>query len=168
MDYPNYIEGRNPFKLAGPPKTFQRALWDFDKSLVVVPAIKYYHYHLAQRVKNPDLSVNIAREAMKYSPDTIQLTNYSLVPVTSILPTVNWHDTSNFFRLLSLRSPQMWGGVDKYMDKIEDNELQVKLAKDAEIDDMLNILAKDSWKFYRKKEGLGRTWHQQSLNPQYS
>ena len=167
-DYPNYIKGRNPFNLAGPPKHFRRALWDFDASLVVIPSITQFHYYLAQRVpKKPDLAVSVAREAMKSSPDTIQLTQHNLIPVTSILPTVNWGDPT-FFQLLKQRCPDMWGGVDKYMAGVEANERKIQLAKDADIDDMLNILSKDSWKFYRKKDGLGRTWHQAALNPQFS
>lgn len=158
---PNYIEDRNPFKLAGPPVHFLRSLLEFDPSLVVVPSRQGFYYRLAQRRKLR-LTEQVVNEALFKESDTQMLATYSLVPVTTILATANW-DNPLLFKELAERAPWRQGGAEKVIKHIEDMEAQKEAAIRAKNDDMTSILAKDSWQYYRKKIGLGRTWHGQNV-----
>lgn len=155
---PNYIEDRNPFKLAGPPVYFLRRLLEFDDSLVVVPSRQGFFYRLAQRRKLR-LPENIVNDALFRESDTQMLASYGLVPVTTIIATANW-DNPLLFKELEERAPWRQGGADKVIKHIEDGEARKEAEVQAKIDDMTTILGKDGWRYYRKKTGLGRTWHQ--------
>jgi hypothetical protein len=151
----NYIQDVNKFNLAGPPKTFQRALWEFDPSLVVVPSRQGFYYRLAQRRKL-QLSDRIVQEAMWNESDTQMLASYSLVPVTTILSTVKWSDPM-LFEELRRRAPWRMGGAAAVTKMIEGSEQKAKLDIAKETDERNTELAKDGWGMYRKKIGLGKT-----------
>ena|SRR3990167_5577300 len=152
---PNFIIGPNPFHLAGPPKWWLRQLWDFDKSLVVIPSKQGFYYRLAQRRKL-NLSEKVVNEAIFKESDTKLLASYSLVPVTTILATANWSNPYLFVELAN-RAPWRQGGADKVMARIESQEAAERQAKDQYTDEHLTALSRDGWRSYRKKQGLGRT-----------
>ena len=151
MQTPNWIPDQNKFNLAGPPDWFRRQLWEFDPSLVIVPSRQGFYYRLAQRrkIQLPD---RIAQEALWQHSDTQMLASYSLVPVTTILSTVNW---GNPFIMEELRRRAPWrmGGADKVNADLEAQDRQEEMDRRAKNDDMLTDLAKDSWKYYQMKLG---------------
>lgn len=154
---PNYIEDRNPFKLAGPPVYFLKRLFEFDNSLVIVPSRQGFYYRLTQRRKLR-LPEHIVNDALFKESDTQMLASYGLVPVTTIMATANW-DNPLLFQELAERAPWRQGGAEKVNKHLEEMDAQREAAIKAKNDDMINILAKDGWKYYRKKTGLGRSWH---------
>lgn len=85
--------------------------------------------------------------------DTRMLARYSLVPVTTILATVNWANPL-FFEELRRRAPWRQGGTDEIVKKIEAQEEKEKIDKQLVIDDTNTQLAKDAWGMYLKKIGL--------------
>jgi hypothetical protein len=153
----NYIPDVNRFKLAGPPKWFLIQLMDFDDSLVIVPSRQGFFYRLAQRRKLK-LPEHITNEALWNHSDTQMLASYSLVPVTTILATVNWGNPI-LFNELAERAPWRQGGADKVIKHIEGQEREKELRQQAATAEHLEYLGKDAWKLYRKKIGLGRSWN---------
>lgn len=156
---PNYIEDQNPFRLAGPPVYFLKQLWEFDSSLVVVPSRQGFYYRLAQRrkLKLPEKIVN---DSLFKESDTKMLASYGLVPVTTIIATANWGNPV-LFEELRARAPHRLGGAEKVNKMLEEQDAAREAAIAKKNDDMTSILAKDGWKYYRRKQGLGRTWHHQ-------
>ena len=154
---PNWIADTNRFKLAGPPKWFLAQLWDFDNSLVIIPSRQGFYYRLAQRRKLR-LPEHITNEALWNESDTRMLATYGLVPVTTILATVNWGNPL-LFPALAERSPSRMGGSEKVIKNLEAGELVLEQKTQAAIDEHLSYLGKDAWKLYRKNIGLGRSWN---------
>jgi hypothetical protein len=154
---PNYIPDTNPFKLAGPPAYFLRRLWDFDKDLVVIPSRQSMVYRLALRRKLR-LPEHIVAEALWQDSDTQMMARHGLVPVTTILATANW-DNPLLFQELAARSPHRQGGAEKVIQVIEAREAEEEAKKRAEFDDYQTHLYRDGFRLYRKKIGLGRTFH---------
>ena len=151
MEYPNFIEDTNPFRLAGPPSWFQRQLWEFDPSLVIVPSRQGFYYRLAQRRKI-QLADKLAYEALKEQADTSVLMRHGLVPVTTILATVNWSNPA-FFWELERRAPWRMGGADKVNAARDAADAKDRAERQAKNDQMIDDLAKDSWKYYALKTG---------------
>lgn len=152
----NYIQDTNPFRLAGPPQWWLRKLFDFDSSLVVVPSRQGFFYRLAQR-RRPNPSEVIARNLLNES-DTMMLASYGLIPVTTLLATANW-DNPLMWQDLAERAPWRNGGADAVIAAIEGRELASEARVNQEIDERNTSISRDGWGLYRKKIGLGRTWH---------
>lgn len=152
----NYIKDTNPFSLAGPPQRWLRKLWEFDNSLVVVPSRMGFFYRLAQR-RTPSPSEAIARNLME-GADTMMLASYGLIPVTTILATANW-DSPLMWQDLAERAPWRQGGADAVIAHIEGREFSNEQRINQEIDERNTSISRDGWGLYRKKIGLGRTWH---------
>lgn len=148
----NFIPDHNRFKLAGPPDWWLRKLWDFDSSLVVVPSRQSCVYRLAQR-RRLKLSEAITNDALFNESDTKMLASYSLVPVTTILPTANWSNPY-LFTELAMRAPHRQGGAEEFENKILAQEKQEEIEAQMKTDEHLRALAKDSWGLYQKKIGV--------------
>lgn len=153
----NFIPDQNRFKLSGPPEFFLRRLFDFDPDLVIVPSRQSMVYRLALRRKLR-LQENVVNDALWQDSDTQMLASYGLVPVTTILATANW-DNPLLFQELAARSPHRMGGVEKVIANLEEAEARADFQKYMETEDIKTILAKDGWNLYKKKIGLGRTYH---------
>lgn len=151
MNYPNYIVGSNPFKLGGPPLFFQRRLWDFDNSLVIVPSKQGFFYRLAQR-RPLSLKENLVSDMLKEQADAAMLATYNLIPVTTIMATVNW-DNPLLFEELRRRAPWRMGGAQKFTEMVEAQDRQEELAKAAAQDELTSYYAKDAWRYYNKQIG---------------
>lgn len=147
----NYIPGKNPFNLAGPPKWWLDRLWDYDDSLVVMASHQGYFYRLAQR-RRPDLRTDIVNDIMKEDTDTRELYRNGLIPITTILATARW-DNPEIFRELSRRAPWRNGGAEAFEGKILDQERQEEIEKLVRRDEMLTDASKDGWKYYQKLIG---------------
>lgn len=148
----NYIPDVNRFALAGPPEWFLKKLYEFDASLVIIPSRQSNIYRLAQRRKLtlPDKMVN---DSLFHESDTQMLASYSLVPVTSIIPTIEWSDPYIFVELAN-RAPWMQGGAEKVIQDMEAREEMEKINKQMKIDDHLTSIGKDAWGLYNKKIGV--------------
>ena len=85
------------------------------------------------------------------------LASYSLVPVTTILATANWHNEYMWVELAN-RAPWRLGGADKVNKQLDDRDVQTSMDKVVKTDEHLTGLAKDGWQLYRKKIGLGRSY----------
>lgn len=164
-EMPNYLEDQNPFRLAGPPKHFLRQLWDFDSSLVVIPSRQGFYYRLAQR-RPLRLQDKIVNEALFKESDTRMLASYGLVPVTTILATANWSNPL-LFQDLADRAPWRNGGAEKVANLLDARDMDKDRVTHEKTDEMLTDLSKDGWKLYRKKIGLGRTWHSSATSPKH-
>lgn len=147
----NWLADQNRFSLAGPPAWFQKALWEFDPSLVIVPSRQGFFYRLAQR-RPIQLSTAIVNDVLKEQADTAMLMSYNLIPVTTILATVRW-DNPEIFEELRRRAPWRMGGAEKYTALVEAQEQKEELSKAAAQNDMLDYTAKDAWRFYNKRIG---------------
>ena len=150
--YSNYIVDTNPFNLAGPPKWFQRQLWEFDPSLVLIPSRMGFFYRLAQR-RPLKLKENIVNDVLKEQADTRMLAAHGLVPITTVMATVQW-DNPLIFMELRRRAPWRMGGAQKFTEMVEGQDREEALKQRAAEDDRLSYLAKDSWKFYQKLTGV--------------
>lgn len=153
----NYIVDQNRYKLAGPPDWWLQRLWDFDDSLVVIPSRQSFCYRLAQ--KRPlSLKEQMVHELSREQSDSQMMATYGLVPVTTIVANPNW-DNPLMFQELAERAPWRQGGAEKVIQHIEAREAEKDAAIDRQNDEMTTGLSKDGWKLYRKKIGLGRSWH---------
>lgn len=161
----NYIPDVNRFNLAGPPRWFLRQLWAFDPSLVIVPSRQGFYYRLSQRRKL-QLAEKIVNEALWQHSDTQMLAGYSLVPVTTIVATVNWSNPYIFVELAN-RAPWRQGGHEKVNARLDAQDQQDDLDKRAKTDEHLTYLGKDAWNLYRKKIGLGRTYSTERSGPSF-
>lgn len=148
----NWLPDTNRFALATPPGWFLAKLWEFDPSLVIIPSRQSNVYRLAQRRKL-NLPEKMVNEALFKESDTQLLATYSLVPVTSILATVNWHDPYLFVELAN-RAPHRQGGADKVNQMLEEQDTKDELMKAAKQDEMLSYLGKDAWGLYNKNIGV--------------
>lgn len=148
----NFMADKNRFQLAGPPQWFLCKLWDFDPSLVIVPSRQGFYYRLAQR-RRPQLAVNIVNDVLKEQADTQMLSSYNLVPVTTIIATVNWNNPLLFVELAN-RAPWRLGGAAKVNKMIEDQEKAERQAKQQHQDEHLSYLGRDAWNLYKMKQGL--------------
>jgi hypothetical protein len=63
------------------------------------------------------------------------------------------------FQELAARSPHRQGGAEKVIQDIEAREAEEEAKKRAEFDDYQTHLYRDGFRLYRKKIGLGRTFH---------
>lgn len=152
MEITNFIVDKNRFALAAPPKWFLLKLHEYDPSLVIVPSRQGFYYRLAQRRK-PSLKDQIAYDAMKEQADTAMLMSHSLIPVTTILANPRW-DNPMIFTELTRRAPWRMGGAEEYEKLVIAQDKAEEDAKQAEIDNMLDVLAKDSAGLYGKLTGV--------------
>lgn len=148
----NWIPDTNRFALARPPQFFLQKLWEFDSSLVIIPSRQSPLYRLAQRRKL-NLPEKMVNEALFNESDTKMLASYSVVPVTSILGTVNWHDPYLFVELHN-RAPHRLGGADEVNRQLDIQDAKDELMKAAKQDEMLTYLGKDAWGLYNKNIGV--------------
>ena len=164
MQLNNYIPDQNKFSLVGPPLRFQRKLHNFDSSLVLLPSRVSFLYRLGQR-QPVTLNTKLVND-LHADSDTMMLATYGLIPVTTLLPMVDW-DSPLLLNDLAKRAPWRNGGAAKVIKEVEERDRvkEQKLITDQR--DVSRILAKDSWKLFRKMTGLGRSWHH-TLDPQYS
>ena len=130
---------------------------EFDNSLVVVPSRQGFYYRLAQR-RPLRLPEHVVNEALFKESDTQMLATYGLVPVTTILATVNWGNPI-LFEELRKRAPWRMGVADKVNATLEAQDRQDALDRRMKTDEHLTYISKDAWKMYRKKIGLGRAWN---------
>ena len=155
----NWIADTNRFKLATPPKWWLKRLWDFDASLVLMPSRQKMLYRLTQR-HEPDPRIAMVAASMWRDSDTQMMSSYQVVPVLTLLLPVKW-DNPMMFHDLSLHAPWRHGGTDKFLAKIEGAEAEAETKRDARVEDMMDERHKDAWKLFRRRQGLGRSWHHQ-------
>lgn len=148
----NYlVSGGNPLDLKGPPEWWLKKLHEFDDSLVVIPSRLGYFYRLAQR-RAPDPKAILAHN-IQGDHDSQTLARFNLIPVTTIIATARW-DNPLMWNDLASRMPSRNGGAEAYEAKLLTIERQKELDELAKRDDMLDIIAKDSKKFYDLKRGV--------------
>lgn len=147
----NYIPDVNKFRLSGPPKWWLRALYDFDNSLVVIPSRQECVYRLAQRRKL-NLPEHIVNDSLFNQSDTQLLASYSLVPVTTIIPTANWSNPY-MFQELANRAPWRQGGAEKVIRMVEEQDMREEAKKAAETTDRLDDVSRQGWRSYQRRTG---------------
>lgn len=150
---PNYIVDSNPFKLAGPPDYWLQALWDFDQSLVVMPSKMGFFYRIGQR-RAPRHDMKMIDDMRKEDADAIMMANHRLVPVTTLLATANWSCFPMHMEMLRQRAPWRMGGHEEVNHRLEQQDTDDEMAKQAKIDEHLTGLGKDAWGLYLKKIGV--------------
>lgn len=109
----------------------------------------------------------MVHEMLKEQADAQMMAIYGLVPVTTIVATANW-DNPLMFNELAERAPWRQGGAEKVNAIIEAHDAAKDAAIQTKNEELTTGLAKDSWKSYRKKIGLGKTTHQAKLDPKFS
>lgn len=125
---------------------------EFDPSLVIVPSRQGFFYRLAQRRKL-NIPMQMVNDCLFNDSDTKMLATYGLIPVTTIVATVNWSNPL-IFQELNNRAPHRQGGADAATKMLEESEARAELKKAAETDEMLTDISRDAWGFYLKKAGL--------------
>lgn len=150
---PNYIPDTNPFRLAGPPDHWLRALWDFDSSLVVIPSRQGFYYRVCQR-RPPSYSLRLVNEILKEDADSRMIASYNLIPVTTLLATANWMQAPMHMEMLRQRAPWRMGGAEVVNQRLEAQDQQDEFDRQAQTDEHLTYLGKDAWGLYNKKRGV--------------
>ena len=89
---------------------------------------------------------------MKEQADTRMLVSYNLVPVTTILSTINWSNPMVWSELEG-RAPWRQGGAEKVIKTIEDAEFDKHLRELKAQDEKLEGTAGEAWKAYQYKSG---------------
>ena len=148
----NYLQDTNPFQLAGPPTYWLRQLWTYDPSLVVIPSRQGFYYRLAQR-RRLNLPMRITNDTLWKESDTRMLARHGLIPVTTIVATANWSNPLIWVEL-SNRAPWRMGGAAKVNALLEKQEHQDRQARDQQVSDQLDYVARDAWNFYQMKTGV--------------
>lgn len=147
----NYIPDRNRFKLAAPPQWFLRKLWDYDSSLVIIPSRQNHMFRLAQR-RPLTLTMKWAYEMMGGEADSSMMAGYGLVPITTILSTINW-SSPLIWAELNDRSAGWRKGmreVDNILDR-NDRERQERINRDN--DTINDARARDGYRLYKTLSG---------------
>jgi hypothetical protein len=118
----NFLADENPYGLAAPPPWFLRALYERDPDLVVMTSKLQPVYRLARRTRK---SLGLVKAAMR-DGDTARMVVHRLIPVTTILPFVQWGPGV----LQWLDDHDMWkaGGVDGAEQRLIAQD-QARLAK---------------------------------------
>jgi hypothetical protein len=150
---PNYIVDENPFKLAGPPDYWLQALWDFDKDLVVLPSKMGFFYRVAIK-RPPNHTLQMIEEMRKEDADARMMAVHHVVPVTTLLATANWSQYPMHMEMMRQRAPWRMGGHEEVNKRIEAQEAEDEIRKQAELDAKLDDISKDAWGLYLKKLGL--------------
>ena len=151
MELGNYLPGKNPFKLAGPPQWWLRKLKDFDPDLRVVASEQGFFYRLA--IKRPiNATTKLVHDTLQKETDTRTLASYGLVPICTLLATANW-DNPLMWIDLAERSPKRQGGADAMDKKINEADAQRDFQKFLKQDEMTTNVAKDAWGMYLKNSG---------------
>lgn len=126
----NWVADQNPYNLLPPPDWFLRLLWTRDRDLVLMPGIKQPVYRLARRVtKSLGMLTAVTKDV-----ETLRMIALNVVPVTSILPTIQcWPDL-----LVWLDDHDQWKvggaeGADKRLQEQEDAQrASIQRAQDDE------------------------------------
>lgn len=148
----NFIPDTNRFALPAPPDWFLKKLYEFDSSLVIVPSRQSPVYRLAQR-RQLLLPEKLVNDALFKESDTKMLASYSLIPVTTIMPTIVWSDPYIFVELNN-RAPHRLGGAEAVNRQLEAEDAKHELDTQFKTNQMLDDTAKDAWGMYLKKIGL--------------
>ena len=117
----NYLDGQNPHMLKAPPVWFMRQLALFDPDLVILPGLSEPVYRLARRVRR---SNGLMKAAMGLDTETARMITLRVVPVTSIMPFVEWGP--QVFQWLNERDVWAAGGSTKADLLIADNDAEAK------------------------------------------
>lgn len=152
----NYLTTKNPFNLPAPPAWWLRKLHDQDAALVLFPSQIRQAYILARRrshsLKRPHL-VELDKALLKTSAgmDGDILADHNLVFVESIVGWGIW--TDNIFG--QLRARDMWtqGGAEKYADKLDAVDDAKEAKKRANVGDMIDHMARDTYRSYQARTG---------------
>lgn len=82
----NFLADANPYNLPPPPAWFLRALADRDSALVVMTSKIQPVYRLARKTTK---SLGLVQAAIR-DGDTARMVTHRLMPVTTIMPFVQW------------------------------------------------------------------------------
>jgi len=126
----NYLADENPYNLPAPPGWFLRALYDRDSDLVILPSKLQPVYRLARRTRK---SLGLVKAAFR-DGDTVRMVRHRLVPVTTIMPFVQWGPSV----IQWLDDHDVWkaggaaGAERRLMAQDEDRLRRVQVAQDDE------------------------------------
>lgn len=124
----NWLEGRNPFKLAAPSPWWLQLLLDYDPQLVVMPSTREHAYRLCRRVPRAR-RLGLNHLYHHGHPDTVQMIQHGLVPVSTL---TTWSVSSDkIIRDLMARDTWRHGGAAKVSAQLESQEEQATLAQRA-------------------------------------
>lgn len=146
----NYIEGRNPYKLARPSAWWLQLLHDYDALLVVMPSVKDHAYRLCRRVpRNRQLGQLVSH--LHTHPDTVQMIVNGLVPVSTL---TTWAIRSDkIIRDLMARDTHRAGGADKAVQMMEAAEQRKVEARDKREADQLDRLSSEAFRSTQFRNG---------------
>lgn len=146
----NYIEGRNPFKLVEPSPWWLQLLSDYDPLLVVMPSVKDHAYRLCRRVPRHAQLGNLVKYLHTH-PDTVQMINNGLVPVSTITP---WAIQSDkIIRDLMSRDTERVGGADGTLKVIEASEARAIARRDKKTSSDLNAINGEAFRSLQFRNG---------------
>lgn len=146
----NWIEGRNPFKLAEPSAWWLQLLFDYDPLLVVMPSVKDCAYRLCRRVPRHARLGNLVKYLHTH-PDTVQMIQHGLVPVSTL---TSWAIRSDkIIRDLMARDVSAAGGGEAALKVIEASEARALERKNRAYHDDLNAVNGEAYRSLKFRKG---------------
>ena len=147
----NWIEGRNPFKLAMPAPWWLQLLKDYDDQLVLIPSVKDHCYRLTRRASHKARLGASQMGVVHTHPDTVQLASLGLVPIATVH---TWAVSSDkIIRDLMARDFRRHGGAAKVLAETEYAERRLEEKRDSQQADTLVHLGNDALTSLRFRTG---------------
>ncbi len=151
MALPNWIEGRNPYKLVEPSAWWLQLLRDYDDQLVLIPSVKDHCYRLTRRASHEARLGTRQMATVHTHPDTVQFAAHGLLPVA----TVNtWAIKSDkIIRDLMARDFNRHGGAAKVLSETEYNEELAERKKAREQSQQLDHVNNEAYRSLQFRKG---------------
>ena len=147
----------NP-RMEVPPAWFLARLHDYDPDLVMLPSrARPFAYVLARRARLSRGLTDKAFDQTITQPDTRMCFQYGLVPVCLLFKHGPIWDADTVLRRLAARDTWRNGGGDALADKLEAEEAQAKIDRDAALKDRFRALSREAWKSLQYRTGQRTT-----------
>lgn len=141
-----------------PPAWFLQRLHDFDPDLVMLPSrLRPFAYVLARRTRTSRGLTQKAMERTITQPDTKMCFQYGLVPVTLLYKHGPVWNVDTVIASLKARDTWTQGGGNALADKLEAEEAQTKVDRDAALKDRFRALSREAWKSLQYRTGQRTT-----------
>ena len=150
---PSWIADTNRFNLPEPPEWVQRAIYDFDAQLVIIPSRTARQYILARRRL---YSANYGQMVMTSpAPNTQMFYDHGLIDVAPLKWPGYWSQAWVGRLLSELRARDTWaaGGPENFVKIVEDHEASAEIRKRRTMRDDFEHRARDAWRSLQARTG---------------
>lgn len=147
----NYLRGKNPFTLIGPPAWWLREMQRFDPKLVLFPSSKAPVYILARRATRSAGESPHDVKGLPQHPDTLYMAEHRLVKVCEILPGTLWD--MRIFQKLAAHDIHRLGGASRVNQLLVDRDARQRETLTRDQDAELDARSHDAWASYQARTG---------------